>query len=101
MGCLRLYCCFNGYCIIFVLHIAVKRFEKSEIVKFLHIRGERSIYVRREKTRAKGTDLQEAASAYFGNRFAKCVGCLSIMKRVRKRTHIRAYAHARAALEHS
>ena len=27
-------CCFNGYCIIFVLHIAVKRFEKSERVKF-------------------------------------------------------------------
>ncbi len=31
-----------------------------------------------KKTRAKGTDLQEAASAHFGNRFTKCVGGLSI-----------------------
>lgn len=49
------YRCFDGYCIIFVLHIAVKRFEKSEIVKFSYdcdenasTRGERKGERKRE-----------------------------------------------------
>ncbi|HBW06024.1 MAG TPA: hypothetical protein DEF02_05620 [Clostridiales bacterium] len=47
------YRCINGYCIIFVLHIAVKRFEKSDIVKFLHIRDEKTSVSSKRKPQAQ------------------------------------------------
>ena len=57
-------CCFNGYCIIFVLHISVKRFEKNRVVKFMYKRGKKTRGVSLRKTEAKKSEyLFERARA--------------------------------------
>ena len=57
---------FNGYCIIFVLHISVKRFEKNRVVKFMYKRGKKTRGVSLRKTEAKKSEyLFERARAHM------------------------------------